>query len=64
MTDAYLPVPCSFISDKEHVTADTKIPWALFNKEPLKGRTFTFWEWFHGAIEVVRKNLKEHWKDQ
>jgi len=54
----------SNVADKEHITTDTKIPWSLFNKEPLKGRTFTFWEWFHGAIEVVRKNLKEHWKDQ
>jgi len=53
----------SNVADKEMITPETKIPWALFNKEPLKGRSFTFWEWFHGAIEVVRKNLKEHWKD-
>lgn len=38
------------------------IPWSAFNKEPIKNRNFTFWEWFHGAIEVVRKNLKDHWK--
>ena len=37
---------------------------ALSLKEPLKGRSFTFWEWFYGALEVVRKNLKEHWKDK
>lgn len=41
---------------------EPKIPWSAFNKEPLKNRTFTFWEWFHGAIEVVRKHLKDHWK--
>jgi len=42
---------------------DAKIPWSLFNKEPLKGRNFTFWEWFHAAIEVVRRSLSDHWKD-
>ena len=42
---------------------DTKIPWSLFNKEAVvKGKNFTFWEWFYGAIEVVKKNLKEYWK--
>ncbi|XP_057292759.1 signal transducer and activator of transcription 5B-like [Hydractinia symbiolongicarpus] len=54
----------SNVIDHDHITSDSKVPWALFNKEPLKGRTFTFWEWFHGAIEVVRKNLRDHWKDQ
>ena len=37
---------------------------SFFYQEPLKGRSFTFWEWFHGALEVVRKHLKEYWKDQ
>ncbi|XP_065683971.1 signal transducer and activator of transcription 5B isoform X2 [Hydra vulgaris] len=51
-------------SDKNIISEDSMIPWTLFNKEPLKGRSFTFWEWFHGSLEVVRKHLKEHWKDQ
>lgn len=47
-------------SDTPH---DTKIPWSSFNKEAVvKGKNFTFWEWFYGAIEVVKKNLKDHWK--
>lgn len=54
----------SNIADKAVITADSKIPWAFFNKEPLKGKSFTFWEWFHGAIDVVKKHLKEHGKDQ
>merc|ERR1712226_1667324 len=45
------------------IPLDTKIPWSSFNKEAVvKGKNFTFWEWFYGAIEVVKKNLKDHWK--
>lgn len=45
----------------DHIPPDHPVPWSLFNKEPIKGRTFTYWEWFHGAMEVVKKNLKDYW---
>ena len=38
--------------------AEPRIPWSAFNKEPLKSRNFTFWEWFHGSIDIVKKHLK------
>jgi len=47
--------------DVSNLPEEQTVPWTLFNKEPLRNRTFTFWEWFHGAIEVVKKNLKEYW---
>ncbi|XP_065053259.1 signal transducer and activator of transcription 5B-like isoform X1 [Rhopilema esculentum] len=40
-----------------------KVSWHAFNKEPLKGRNFTFWEWFHSGMEVVKRHLKDHWKE-
>jgi len=39
------------------------ISWHAFNKEPLKNRNFTFWEWFHSGMDVVKKHLRDHWND-
>lgn len=37
--------------------------WSQFNRESLQGRNFTFWQWFDGVIELMKKHLKAHWND-
>ncbi|XP_041860001.1 signal transducer and activator of transcription 6 [Melanotaenia boesemani] len=37
------------------------VSWAQFNKEVLPGRTFTFWQWFEGAMELTKKHLSKYW---
>lgn len=32
-------------------------------QESLPGRNFTFWQWFDGVIELMKKHLKAHWND-
>uniref|UniRef100_A0A1A8RRH5 Signal transducer and activator of transcription n=2 Tax=Nothobranchius rachovii TaxID=451742 RepID=A0A1A8RRH5_9TELE len=39
------------------------ISWAQFNRENLPGRSFTFWQWFDGVVELMKKHLKPHWND-
>ncbi|XP_047465017.1 signal transducer and activator of transcription 5B-like [Mugil cephalus] len=39
------------------------ISWAQFNRESLPGRNFTFWQWFDGVVELMKKQLKPHWND-
>uniref|UniRef100_A0A8D0A851 Signal transducer and activator of transcription n=1 Tax=Sander lucioperca TaxID=283035 RepID=A0A8D0A851_SANLU len=39
------------------------ISWAQFNRESLPGRNFTFWQWFDGVVELMKKHLKPHWND-
>ncbi|XP_056418492.1 signal transducer and activator of transcription 6 [Hyla sarda] len=39
------------------------VSWAQFNKEPLRERTFTFWQWFDGVVDLTKKHLKEYWSD-
>ena len=43
--------------------ADAPIAWASFNREALQGRAFTFWEWFFGAEELVKRYLHGLWSD-
>ncbi|CAG02821.1 unnamed protein product, partial [Tetraodon nigroviridis] len=37
--------------------------WSQFNRESLPGRSFTFWQWFDGVMELTKKHLKSHWND-
>ncbi|XP_072927597.1 signal transducer and activator of transcription 5B-like isoform X1 [Hemitrygon akajei] len=39
------------------------ISWSQFNRESLPGRSFTFWQWFDGVMELTKKHLKPHWND-
>uniref|UniRef100_A0A3P9L5I2 Signal transducer and activator of transcription n=1 Tax=Oryzias latipes TaxID=8090 RepID=A0A3P9L5I2_ORYLA len=39
------------------------VSWAQFNRENLPGRSFTFWQWFDGVVELMKKHLKPHWND-
>ena len=35
----------------------------VFQQENLPGRNYTFWQWFDGVMEVLKKHLKPHWND-
>uniref|UniRef100_A0AAY4D8F4 Signal transducer and activator of transcription n=1 Tax=Denticeps clupeoides TaxID=299321 RepID=A0AAY4D8F4_9TELE len=37
--------------------------WSQFNRENLPGRTFTFWQWFDGVMELMKRHLRAHWND-
>ncbi|XP_044153997.1 signal transducer and activator of transcription 5B [Bufo gargarizans] len=39
------------------------VSWAQFNRENLQGWNYTFWQWFDGVMEVLKKHLKPHWND-
>uniref|UniRef100_A0A8C5HCD6 Signal transducer and activator of transcription n=1 Tax=Gouania willdenowi TaxID=441366 RepID=A0A8C5HCD6_GOUWI len=39
------------------------VSWFQFNKEVLPGRTFTFWQWFEGVIELTKKHLRTYWSE-
>ncbi|XP_059812313.1 signal transducer and activator of transcription 5B-like isoform X1 [Hypanus sabinus] len=39
------------------------VSWTQFNKENLPGRTFTFWQWFDGVMELTKKHLKDYWNN-
>ncbi|KAG9474226.1 hypothetical protein GDO78_004504, partial [Eleutherodactylus coqui] len=39
------------------------VSWAQFNRENLPGWNYTFWQWFDGIMEVLKKHLKPHWND-
>ncbi|KAH0626810.1 hypothetical protein JD844_002039 [Phrynosoma platyrhinos] len=40
-----------------------RVPFAVPDKENLPGRNYTFWQWFDGVMEVLKKHLKPHWND-
>ncbi|KAM4699794.1 signal transducer and activator of transcription 6 isoform 2-T2 [Discoglossus pictus] len=42
---------------------DCTVSWAQFNKELLRERNFTFWQWFDGVVELTKKCLKSYWSD-
>ncbi|XP_047218375.1 signal transducer and activator of transcription 6 isoform X2 [Girardinichthys multiradiatus] len=39
------------------------VTWCQFNKEVLMGRSFTFWQWFDGAMDLTKKHLRPYWSD-
>lgn len=39
------------------------INWALFNKDTLQTRSFTFWEWFYAIMRLTKDHLKNLWCD-
>uniref|UniRef100_A0A6I8NUJ4 SH2 domain-containing protein n=1 Tax=Ornithorhynchus anatinus TaxID=9258 RepID=A0A6I8NUJ4_ORNAN len=39
------------------------VSWSQFNRENLPGRNYTFWQWFDGVMDVLKKHLKPHWND-
>ncbi|KAM3617646.1 uncharacterized protein V6R79_009173 [Siganus canaliculatus] len=54
------------IFDKPDFTDDFSnmmVSWPQFNKEVLPGRTFTFWQWFEGVMELTKRHLKTYWSE-
>ncbi|XP_061872767.1 signal transducer and activator of transcription 5B-like isoform X1 [Colius striatus] len=54
-----------FNSTNSHLEdySSTTVSWSQFNRENLPGRNYTFWQWFDGIMEVLKKHLKPHWND-
>uniref|UniRef100_A0A8B9HX00 Signal transducer and activator of transcription n=1 Tax=Astyanax mexicanus TaxID=7994 RepID=A0A8B9HX00_ASTMX len=50
-------------SNKPEDYRNMTMTWSQFNRESLPGRNFTFWQWFDGVIELMKKHLKSHWND-
>jgi len=40
------------------------VTWTQFNREPLQGRNFTFWEWFYSILKLTKDWLHGQWKDR
>ncbi|KAM9305265.1 LOW QUALITY PROTEIN: signal transducer and activator of transcription 1-alpha/beta [Gastrophryne carolinensis] len=43
--------------------AEDFIPWARFCKENLNDKTFPFWLWIEGILELIKKHLLCLWND-
>lgn len=39
------------------------ITWNQFCKENMKGKNFTFWEWFHAIVKLTKEQLYDIYKD-
>uniref|UniRef100_A0A2K5CBJ0 SH2 domain-containing protein n=1 Tax=Aotus nancymaae TaxID=37293 RepID=A0A2K5CBJ0_AOTNA len=39
------------------------VSWSQFNRENLPGWNYTFWQWFDGVMEVLKKHHRPHWND-
>ncbi|EGD83476.1 STAT5A/MGF protein [Salpingoeca rosetta] len=39
------------------------ITWHRFNKDYMVGNLFTFWEWFYGCFDTVRKHIRALWDE-
>uniref|UniRef100_A0A8C2W181 Signal transducer and activator of transcription n=1 Tax=Chinchilla lanigera TaxID=34839 RepID=A0A8C2W181_CHILA len=39
------------------------VSWSQFNRENLPGWNYTFWQWFDGVMEVLKRHHKPHWND-
>ncbi|ELU09097.1 hypothetical protein CAPTEDRAFT_223577 [Capitella teleta] len=57
-----------YLASKIFNTADDYsnhlVSWTQFNREPLPGRSFTFWEWFHSIQKLTKDWLQGPWKDR
>ena len=40
------------------------VSWSQFNREPLPGRNFTFWEWFYALLKLTKDWLQGPWKER
>ncbi|MEE6490420.1 hypothetical protein FKM82_015874 [Ascaphus truei] len=43
--------------------SDSQISWARFCKEHLPGKSFSFWLWLEGILELIKKHLLPIWID-
>lgn len=33
------------------------------HQDHMNGRSFSFWKWFYGALDVVSRRLLDEWRD-
>lgn len=52
-----------FLKNKAVGGAEAPLTWTYFNRETLPLRSFTFWEWYYGIEEVVKKHCHGPWCD-
>ncbi|XP_049714792.1 signal transducer and activator of transcription 5A isoform X2 [Elephas maximus indicus] len=54
-----------FNSGNSHLEdySSMSVSWSQFNRENLPGWNYTFWQWFDGVMEVLKKHHKPHWND-
>ncbi|XP_008576962.1 PREDICTED: signal transducer and activator of transcription 5A [Galeopterus variegatus] len=54
-----------FNSSSSHLEdySSMSVSWSQFNRENLPGWNYTFWQWFDGVMEVLKKHHKPHWND-
>ncbi|XP_036889228.1 signal transducer and activator of transcription 5A [Sturnira hondurensis] len=54
-----------FNSSSNHLEdySSMSVSWSQFNRENLPGWNYTFWQWFDGVMEVLKKHHKPHWND-
>uniref|UniRef100_A0A8C3WWY5 Signal transducer and activator of transcription n=1 Tax=Catagonus wagneri TaxID=51154 RepID=A0A8C3WWY5_9CETA len=54
-----------FNSSSSHLEdySGMSVSWSQFNRENLPGWNYTFWQWFDGVMEVLKKHHKPHWND-
>lgn len=50
------------VTEAQRLVTGVLIFWG-FQQENLPGRNYTFWQWFDGVMEVLKKHLKPHWND-
>lgn len=50
------------VTEAQRLATGVLIFWG-FQQENLPGRNYTFWQWFDGVMEVLKKHLKPHWND-
>ncbi|XP_014667175.1 PREDICTED: signal transducer and activator of transcription 5A-like [Priapulus caudatus] len=45
---------------------DLAVTWTRFNKEDLRGKDFTFWQWYYSAAKLLKedKQLKQMWNSR
>ncbi|XP_063107626.1 signal transducer and activator of transcription 5A isoform X2 [Cavia porcellus] len=54
-----------FSSSSSHLEdySSMSVSWSQFNRENLPGWNYTFWQWFDGVMEVLKRHHKSHWND-
>ena len=58
-----MPVSKVFVIERKPMVLRSRFDYLCYPQESLPGRNFTFWQWFDGVMELMKKHLKPHWND-
>ena len=39
------------------------VVFVCFSQDQLRGRSFTFWEWFYKHLDLIKSTLKREWME-